>query len=207
MKIKLTDLRAYYINLHEDRKKGSNTRKLLKSLGFKTITRCPGFKQESFISGSGAAYQNVLLSRADKGDPFLLVEDDIKLTHFDHIIDVPDDADAIYLGVSKMGNIDGIDQEQLIVSRVEGYDNLYRVYNMLATHAIVYLNMEYVKSAHDAAQKYLDAGKPHDLGIAENMKDWKVYAFDKPVFIQYPKFRYYTDTPISSLKNVTVIDD
>ena len=205
MKIKLTDLRTYYINLHQDKKRGSATKKLLESLGFKTIIRSPGFLGDGFVSGSGAAYQNVLISRWDKGDPFILVEDDIKLTHFDHIIDVPDDADAIYLGVSKMGNVDGRDKEELIVSKVEGYDNLYRVYNMLATHAVVYLNMDYVKSTHDAAQKYLDQGLPHDLGIAENMKNWNVYAFDKPMFIQYPKFRYYTDTAISELPNVTVV--
>ena len=35
MKIKLTDLRTYYINLHQDKKRGSATKKLLESLGFK----------------------------------------------------------------------------------------------------------------------------------------------------------------------------
>lgn len=205
MKIQLTDLRVYYINLHRDKAKGKATHGLLKSLEFKYINRSPGFLQESFILGSGAAYQNVLCSRIDKKDPFILVEDDIRVTHFDHIIEVPDDADAIYLGVSKMGNVSGRDKEELIVSKVEGYDHIYRVYNMLATHAIVYLNMDYAKSAHDAAQEYLNRGLPHDLGIAENMKDWKVYALDSPMFIQSPKFRDYTDTPISKLKNVTVI--
>jgi len=156
--------------------------------------------------GSGQAYQNVLISRYDKGDPFILVEDDIELTHFDHIIEVPDDADAIYLGVSKMGNVDGKDKELLLVDRVDGYDNVYRIYNMLATHAIVYLNMDYARSASDAAQKYLDNGLPHDLGIAENMKDWKVYALDKPMFIQSPKFRYYTDTAISKLPSTEEIN-
>lgn len=205
MNINLTTLRTYYINLYKEKKRGIATKKLLESLGFKTIIRSPGFKADGFISGSGAAYQNVLISRYDKDEPFILVEDDIKLTHFDHIIEVPDDADAIYLGISKMGNVSGQDKEELIVSKVEGYDHIYRIYNMLATHAIVYLNMDYARSAHDAAQRYLDKGLPHDLGIAENMKHWNVYALDKPMFFQYPKFRYYTDTPISKLPNVKEI--
>jgi hypothetical protein len=179
MKIKLTDLRAYYINLHSDKAKNRHTKKLLESLGFVHLNRSPGFLEDNYIIGSGSAYQNVLISRCEKGDPFILFEDDIELTHFDHIIDVPDDADAIYLGVS----------------------------NMLATHAIVYLNMDYVKSAAKAAQKYLDQGLPHDLGIAENMKNWKVYALDKPMFIQSPKFRYYTDTAISKLPNTTQVKE
>jgi len=206
MKLKLTDLRAYYINLHKEGKRGKATLRLLESLGFKSVTRSPGFIQDNFIIGSGAAYQNVLISRYDKGDPFILFEDDIHLTHFDHIVSIPEYADAIYLGVSKMGNIGGKDEEKLLVGEVEGYPHLYRIYNMLATHAVVYLNMEYAKSASEAAQKYLDKGLPHDLGIAENLKNWNVYAFDKPMFIQYPKFRHYTDTPISELPNVEKIN-
>lgn len=202
MKIKLIDLRAYYINLHSDKRKRAHTQKLLESLGFKAITRCPGFLQDNYMVGHGSAYRNVLISRQDKGDPFILFEDDIEVTHFDHIIEVPDDADAVYLGVSKMGMVNGKDEEELIVSKVEGYDHVYRIYNMLATHAILYLNMDYVRSAAEAGDRYLEQGLPYDLGIAENMKNWKVYALDKPMFIQYPKFRYYTDTAISKLPNV-----
>lgn len=206
MKINLLSLRVYYINLHKDKKKNIKTLRLLESLGFKNVTRCPGFLTGNYISGSGDAYQNVLLSRYDKGEPFILFEDDVEVTHLDHIIDIPDDADAVYLGVSKMGIVDGRDEENLLVNKVPGYNNLYKINNMLATHAILYLNMEYVKSASDAAQRYLDRGLPHDLGIAENMKDWNVYAFDRPMFIQSPKFRYYTDTAISDLPNVTVLN-
>ena len=201
MRINLTRIRTYYINMHSDKQKNKNTKNLLESLGFKSITRCPGFKADGFISGSGAAYQNVLMSRCARGEPFTLVEDDIKLTHFDHIIDVPDDADAVYLGVSKMGFVDGKHEELLLVSNVEGYEHLYRIHNMLATHAVVYLNMDYVKSTILAAQNYLEQGLPHDLGIAENMQNWKVYALNKPMFIQYPKYRYFTDTSISDLPN------
>lgn len=205
MKIKLIDLRSYYINIAGHKARGEHTQKLLEALGFKHILRSPGFFNKDKIAGSGDAYLNVLLSRYDKGDPFILFEDDIELTHFDHIIDIPDDADAVYLGVSKMGIVGGKDEEHLLVSEVDGYDHLYRVYNMLATHAVVYLNMDYVKSAAEAGKRYLDQGLPHDLGIAENMKDWKVYALDKPMFIQSPKFRYYTDTAISKLPNVEII--
>lgn len=207
MKINLTRVRTYYINIYGAKKRAERTLSILNALGFKFASRSPGFAHKNKVTGSSLAYHNVLESRHDKGDPFILFEDDILVTHFDHIIDIPDDADAVYLGVSKMGVIDGSDKEELLVSKVDGYDNLYRVYNMLASHAILYLNMDYVKSAADACQRCIDQGIPHDLGLAENMKDWKVYAFDKPMFIQDPKFRYYTDTPISKLENVTLVEE
>jgi hypothetical protein len=135
----------------------------------------------------------------------LLFEDDIAVTHFDHIIDVPENADAIYFGVSKMGVINGKDEEMLIVSRVDGYDKVVRIYNMLSAHAVLYLNMDYVRSVSSLIEKYIDLDIPHDIALAEHMKDWNVYAVDKPVFIQSKKFRYFTDTAISKLKNVTYI--
>jgi hypothetical protein len=205
MKIKLTSIPAYYINLHNHRKKNKSIKKLLAELGFHTVKRTPGFVSETNILGCGLAHQNVLVSLGRQEGPFLLFEDDIAVTHFDHIIDVPDDADAIYLGVSKMGIIDGADCENIIVSKVEGFDNVFRIYNMLAAHAILYLNMDYVRSASKYIQEYIDLGQPHDIGLAEHMGDWKVYAIDKPVFIQSEKFRYFTDTPISKLDGVTYI--
>lgn len=205
MKIKLTSIPAYYINLHSHRKKNKNIKRLLTGLGFHTIKRTPGFVSETSVLGCGLAHQNALVSLGRQEDPFLLFEDDVAVTHFDHIIDVPDDADAIYLGVSKMGIIDGADCENILVSRVEGFDNVFRIYNMLAAHAILYLNMDYVRSASKYIQGYIDVGQPHDIGLAEHMKDWKVYAIDKPVFIQSEKFRYFTDTPISKLDGVTYV--
>lgn len=201
MRINLLDIRTYYINIKSETKKNKATKQLLDSLGFKHVQRCPGFLKKDKVSGCSSAYENVLLSRYDKGDPFIVFEDDIQVTHFDHIIDIPDDADAIYLGVSKMGIVDGKDEEMLLVSSVKGYEHLYRIYNMLATHAVVYLNMDYAKSALEATQRCLENGIPHDVGVAENMKGWNVYAFDKPMFIQSPKFRHYTDTAISDLPN------
>lgn len=203
MKVKLTQIPAYYINLHKDTKNNKSMKKLLNSLGFVKVKRCPGFIEKTHALGCGMAHQNVLLSMSRQDSPFLLFEDDIELTHFDHIIDIPDDADAVYLGVSKMGIINGKDREELLVSSVGSYENMYRIYNMLAAHAILYLNMDYVRSASRHIQKNIDRGEAHDIGLAEHMKDWKVYCLDKPMFIQSKKFRYFTDTSISKLNGVT----
>jgi hypothetical protein len=201
--IKLTSIPAYYINLEGGVERREKTEGILNTLGFHTKKRLPGFPHENSVMGCGLAHQNALDSLKTQDLPFILFEDDIELTHFDHILDIPDDADALYLGVSKMGVIDGKDEEMLIVDTVDGYPHLYRIYNMLAAHAIVYLNMDYVKELAEATQSFIDRGLPVDLGMAQHMANGKVYALDKPMFIQSPKFRYFTDTPISKLNNVT----
>lgn len=202
MEIKLTGIDTYYINMYRDTKREGSTKEVLKSCGFHSIRRSPGFKNKNNAIGCGMAHQNVLQSRIDKDSPFILFEDDIELTHFDNFIEIPDNADAIYLGISKMGMVDGTHKEELIVSKVEGYPHLVKIHNMLTSHAILYINNDYVKSLSNFIQYHIDHGIPVDIGMAEHMTEWNVYALDKPMFIQRDKFRSFTDTAISKLENV-----
>jgi hypothetical protein len=202
MKVKLIDIPAYYINLESDKDRNDKTYSLLSSLNFRIIKRTPGFKNKRHAVGVGMAHQNVLDSRKHYDTPFIVFEDDIAVTHFDHIIDIPEDADAIYLGVSKMGVINNEHKELIIADKVNGYDNVYRIYNMLAAHAILYLNQDYVAGLAEETKRCLDAKIPVDIGMANYMKDRKVYALDKPMFIQSGKFRDFTDTPIYKLNNL-----
>jgi GR25 family glycosyltransferase involved in LPS biosynthesis len=202
MKIKLTDITAYYINLESQVERGQSTENLLNSLGFKNIKRAPGFPHKNSVMGCGLAHQNVLDSIKDKDGPFLVFEDDIEITHLDHIIEVPDDADAVYLGVSKVGMIGDTHKELIIADRVDGYDHLYRIYNMLAAHAVLYINPEYVRALSKKTQRCLDLKMPIDIAMARHMKRGNVYALDRPMFIQSDKFRDFTDTSISKLNNV-----
>ena len=202
MKVKLIDIPAYYINLEAHRDDNKRMKKLLTSLNFRIIKRTPGYLHEDHATGVGLAHQNVLDSLKEKDSPFIVFEDDVSVTHFDHIIDIPDDADAIYLGVSKMGSVNNTHEELIIADKVDGYDNIYRIYNMLAAHAVLYLNPDYVRGLAEETQRCLDQKIPVDIGMANYMKNGKVYAIDKPMFIQTNKFRDFTDTPISRLKNV-----
>lgn len=202
MKIKLTGIEAYYINLYSQEDRGNATYDLLHSLGFHSIKRAPGFPRKNKTLGCSLAHHNVLKSLAGSGKPFLLFEDDIELTHFDHIIDIPDDADAVYLGVSKMGMVSNKDVELLIVDKVNEYDHIYRIYNMLAAHAVLYLNTDYLISLIEEIEKMIELELPADIAMANHMRNGNVYALDKPMFIQKDKFRYFTDTAISKLPGV-----
>ena len=71
--------------------------------------------------------------------PFVLLEDDVsKYREFPDSIEVPDDADLLFVGLSICGTCDN--------ERVWGYNNLYmknvntdviRIYNMLSLHGIM----------------------------------------------------------------------
>jgi GR25 family glycosyltransferase involved in LPS biosynthesis len=202
MQIKLTGIPAYYINLDGEEERGNKTKNLLDSLGFHSIRRVPGFNHENYVIGCAMAHLNALKSLSQKNEPFIIFEDDVEVTHFDHIIELPEDADSLYLGVSKMGIVNDFHHELLVVDHVEEYDHLYRIYNMLSGHAILYLNMKHVQNVINQIEFCLENQIPVDIGMAKQMPKSKVYALDKPMFIQAEKFRYFTDTPISKLPRV-----
>jgi GR25 family glycosyltransferase involved in LPS biosynthesis len=202
MQIKLTGIPVYYINLDSQKARGLQTKNLLHSLGFHSIRRVPGFNHENHVIGCAMAHLNALKSLVESKHPFILVEDDIEITHFDHILEVPDNIDALYLGVSKMGAIENAHKELLIVDKVEENENLYRIYNMLSAHAIVYFNMDYVEKVIKEIEKCLNYLIPVDIAMANKMIEGNVYALDRPMFIQKNKFRDFTDTPISKLNNL-----
>ena len=63
-------------------------------------------------------------------------------------------------------------------------DNLLRVYNMLGTHAILYLDKEYVSVCKKVSYKQYQIEDYIDIGFTDVQKYYKVYSFDNPLFYQ-----------------------
>ena len=102
MKIDLKEIRVYYINLDCDTLKRERTENMLKSMGFKYVTRVPAIEHEKGrVVGCARSHHHILSSYCP---PFIILEDDCTLnSDFDGFIDVPDNADAVYLGISHWG--------------------------------------------------------------------------------------------------------
>ena len=75
--------------------------------------------------------------------PVLILEDDVLLTeHFTDIIDVPDDADAIYLGTSAWGVKNN--ESMFKNLNIKKYnDQFYKIEYMTTTHAILFLSEKF----------------------------------------------------------------
>lgn len=200
MKINLTTTLTYYINLETNRAGNGTTKSILKKLGFKDFRRAPGFPASSATEGCNLAHHNVLKSLIEYNKPFIVLEDDIEVNKFIKTISVPDDADAVYIGLSCMGSYEGMDGEQIAAAKISR--NVSRIYNMLATHAIVYINPEYVRHTARVVEFCIDNNIPLDVGIGENMKYWKVYAINNPLFYQRGKYEKYTNRSLSTMNVV-----
>lgn len=152
--------------------------------------------------GSGMATHTLLTQILEKNDfPCLVLEDDAKNTEwFKHEYQLPDECDALYLGVSKAG-ARGAGALATVYS-----NDYYRVWNMLATHAVVYFSKSYVEKLLHRGFVYLHRNIPYDIAIAEIHNSFKILTPTFPSFYQYDPDKnskydveFYTKNPLQPL--------
>ena len=181
MKFKLTDIPVVYINLDEHTERKDSIQSSLEDLGFKNITRVSGFKDS--IGKRGCAYSHALaLEEIDP--PFILLEDDCLPLNFIDEIEVPDESDAVYLGISSWGRMNSHSGPCVQWESVEGHSDLVRIYNMLSAHAILYINPDYIDLCKRISYNGYLISDHHDIGFAEVQRYYDIFAFDFPMFYQ-----------------------
>jgi len=184
MNLDLRDIPVVYINMDKDVDKRKRIENYIDRLGFKTKIRVPGVvHQDGARAGCSLAQYNAL---HEIDPPFIILEDDATPFEYDPIISIPDDTDALYLGISSWGRMNSHSgpfvQWEYYFKEVD--INLVQVYNMLGTHAILYLNSEYISVCKKIAYHQHNIDEHVDIGFTDVQKYYNVYAFNQPLFYQ-----------------------
>lgn len=199
MNIDLTKIPAVYMNLKQHVEKNENMKNILKNCGFEKIIRVEGvYRPDNTIAGCSSAHYKGL---CEIDPPFILFEDDCIIKNFKSEIEIPDDADAVYLGISSWGRMNGHSGPCVQYKNVT--DNLHRIYNMLGGHSILYIGEEYVEMCKRICYHagYV-TGDYQDIGFAEIQKWFNIYAFDDPFF--YQTSSNGTDQKLSSYPTIEI---
>lgn len=183
MKINLPSVPVYIINLDKDTDKLKSATSALQNLGFTDIRRFPAYDIATPKLGCATSHNALLSMLSDHDMPVLVVEDDIEMNYGAiREFDIPEDADAVYLGVSRFGLYNNRGTRKISAERHD--EHLYRIYNMLGAHAILYLNNSYPKFLVQATSKMMEVADNQDKARAGTLKFFNVYALDKPIFYQ-----------------------
>lgn len=182
MKIKLTDVPVFYINTATDTDKALLLEQRLRRLGWTDITRFEGVERKNRRAGCAESHHKLLMELEGTPTPFIVLEDDVAEYMFRRNVTVPDDADAFYLGLSRFGLYSGTGTKR--ISAVKRTEHVYRLYNMLAAHAIMYLNPEYVTWLIKAINFPRSINTNQDKARADTMKYWNVYGHSPALFYQ-----------------------
>lgn len=118
--------------------------------------------------------------------PTLVLEDDCKITpSYQSVINIPDNTDAIYLGISN-GNPNTVAVDlRSVEDRQKNNQGWARIAGMLATHAILYVSERYAKRAEAVTKHCIEDLKiPLDMGLSQIQREFNVYCPIFPFFIQ-----------------------
>lgn len=185
--IDITSIPTFYINLDNRKDRRSNIQRLLKIHGFKNVERISGFNAPNRV-GCSTSHVMALQHIIDNNIyPALILEDDISPFKFNKNIVVPDNLDAMYLGISKYGYNQPGDDNPRSLKISELGENYHKVHNMLARHAIIHFNPEYDKHCIELMNRFISDPKAYvagDVSISSINPKYNVYAQNEPIFFQ-----------------------
>jgi hypothetical protein len=183
MNIDLRDIKTFYINLDKHKEKNELVAKEIEASGIKDFTRISGVDMpKNKESGCASSHYKIL---SKESSPLLILEDDCAIYKNNPVISVPDNADAVYIGLSRWGYRNNVSKiNNYSYSPCRGYKDIYRVNGMLATHAILYLSEEYIDISKRVAKYCADNSVHVDVGFTEIHKYYNVYAMGQPFFYQ-----------------------
>ena len=205
MIIDLREIPVVWINLDSATKNAETMEERFKKYGFKNTHRKSGLiipppegtdSSISHFMGCGQSHIDIL-DDEKYSTPLLVLEDDIEFTNdFNPIIEIPDDSDGIYLGISH-GN--------MYYQTCKKNPDYLRISGILAAHAILYVKDEFRKAMSDVGKMCLyQFKKPWDVGTANIQHKYRVYTPNKPVIFQSNdressnKWQNLTDKPLAN---------
>jgi len=225
MIIDFKDIDSYFINLDKDTEKAKSAYAAMENCGIKNIKRYSATAFNPARTGLAITFKSLFKEISDHQDPVLICEDDIKLNPKFNLekFEIPDDADALYVGICLWGVDTHINpylnknspnyskKRNLFDERIRAVkvsSDIYRIYNMLNAHGVIMINNEYTKFLEKSMQVAIDSGGHQDQVRAYTMPYWNVYALDVPMFFQDADWKLEEhDLVLSNFAENRITDD
>tara|TARA_R110000824_G_scaffold105222_4_gene249047 strand:- start:387 stop:992 length:606 start_codon:yes stop_codon:yes gene_type:complete len=196
------DIRVDWITTNTFKDRHERMEKLFKTHGFENTNKIVGVKVDSSKVGDVERCYQIGKTHAESlrvEGKVLILEDDVEISeHFNPIIkEIPENADALYLGTSSAGMIENKPTGQ--GTKFERINELWdKPLNMLGLHAIIYLSEEYKKETIKNLLRGKSLNLQCDIPVALDMKNYNIYSCVYPMFYQRP-YKKSTLTPLRLL--------
>lgn len=178
----------------------------LVNAGFSNIVFQRAVQDPSGTNSLTRTNLEIFRKEVNSNEPFIIMEDDCALWNDYSSIDIPDNADAVYLGVSLWIYPHPYDtlnkgyhiRENTAVDIQSIDEHLTKINGMTSGHAILFVNRDYIRNFISLMEPLLPRTTPHDLVFATMQPQSHVYALKKPMF--------YQDTTLGGQENVTRLE-
>ena len=211
MIIDLTEIPVVWINLDSAKQNAEKMQDIFTKYKFKNTHRKSGLiippppgtdPSIAHFRGCGQSHIDIL-DNLDYSSPLLILEDDVEfVNNFNPIIEIPDNSDGVYLGISH-GN--------RYYETKRHNEQYLQISGILAAHAILYVTDAYRQAMSQIGKYCLQVlNKPWDLGTAGIQRNFKVYTPNNPLIYQSNdrenanKWQDLTDQPLQERNNLFV---
>lgn len=210
LRLKLQRSDVFYINLDRETDKRISTEKMLAKNGFRSVTRISAFDREK-VAGSNTweympteltfkhsvavAHSHLKALSSIKRLPAIILEDDLVLRYLPKRLEVPLNADALFLGTSPMTLRDEAngfrssffdwETQWVQFDKSVGTEDCYRLYGMLGGYSTAYITDRYVKEAIDAFTESADTGIPIDVIQRRMQEGLNTYVTSRSIFVPW----------------------
>jgi hypothetical protein len=122
--------------------------------------------------------------------PFIILEDDVSFyREFPETLEIPDDSDLFYIGISKRGYKENYDCSTLIADDIKDDNTIVRIYNMLSCHGIMVCSALGASFYQRTMLESYYKNVIWDVRLAHMHNLYNVYALKKPLVYQDAKYR------------------
>ena len=120
--------------------------------------------------------------------PFVLFEDDIKkYRDFPDELDIPENSDILYIGLSSWGmtNAELGSNGSICFSNISSHPEIVKIYNMLSTHGFIICSMVGLITFQKCLFEDFYRNRGYDMALAHIQPHINAYALRKPLVYQY----------------------
>lgn len=136
-------------------------------------------------------------------EPFVIIEDDAKKNcDFPREVEIPDNSDLLYIGLSRWGIKDNRGVLDIYYKNIN--KNIIKIYNMLSTHGIMITSIRGLLSFQKCLQESYFENIHWDIIPSQMQPFLNIYALKKPLVYQYGKLggeEYETNINLENLED------
>jgi|TARA_B110001469_G_C9648923_1_gene330089 hypothetical protein len=191
MKINLQKTKFYYLTCNNKIRKTH----LLQEFKDYNLTEINPFLNLSKKQSGATGYCRMLemgIINQDKDkpfQPFILLEDDVKkYRKFPNELEIPEECDILYIGLSYWGiKKNFFEGEKGIVCYKNITEDIIKIYNMLSTHGMIICSMTGALVLQKCLMEDCFRNRGYDISLAQIQPYYNIYALKTPLIYQFKK--------------------
>ena len=186
-KIFLQDLNYYFLS-NNNQKRKQHLLEEFQNFKLYEVNPKPHI-QNKFMSGS-SGFNNIIYKASENQEknepfkPFIIFEDDVtKYKEFPKYINIPEDTDILYIGLSRAGlHNKGSTLDTVCFKNID--EHIIKIYNMLSTHGLMICSIRGLLILQKCMTiSYLNK-IPWDIMISISQPYFNIYALKEPLVYQ-----------------------